>query len=214
VDKGTVIVDQNALAACVAAYNTAATTCTITAVNAACKGIFTGTQAEGQPCGGATRFGAYECKPVNGSATCYWQQSGSDATSTGVCIGIPRGKSGDECSETCLKNESCIVDMIGGSAPFPVTCFEEDGLYCSVATNPAVCKPILHLGDACVWDPNSCGSGNYCGWLSNTCQVTSKLGESCTNAYCAADLACGGGDKCVELSFASDSICKGTPSVP
>ena len=214
VDKGTVIIDQNALAACVAAYNTAATACTITAVNAACKGVFVGTQAEGQPCGGASRFGAVECKPVNGSATCYLQHNGSDDTNTGVCTSIPRGKTGDACSMTCLMNETCIVDMMGGAPPFPVTCFEEDGLYCSVAANPTVCKPILHIGDACTWDTFSCGSGNYCGWTTNACQVAGKTGESCLTGGCADDLMCGTNDRCVEQSFASESICKGTPSVP
>ena len=213
-DKGTVSIDQNALAACVAAYNTAATTCTITGLNAACKGVFVGTQAEGQPCGGTSRFGAFECKPVNGSSSCHLQTSGSDPTNTGVCTSLPRGKSGDLCSKTCLKKDTCVVDMVGGSAPFPTFCFEEDGLYCSVATNPAVCQPILPNGHACVWDPNSCGTGNFCGWTSNACQLASKLGESCTDAICADELTCGSVDKCVPSPFASDSICNGTPSVP
>jgi hypothetical protein len=213
-DKGTVITDQNALAVCVAAYNTAATTCTITAVRAACKGVFVGIQAEGQPCGGESRFGAFECKPVNGSATCYRGQNGSDPTNIGVCISMPRGKNGDACSMTCLKNESCIVDMIGGAPPLPVTCFEEDGLYCSMTTNPTVCKPILPLDEACTWDMNSCGNGNYCGWKTNTCQVASKLGESCMDTACVNELICGTNNRCVEWPFASESICKGIPSVP
>jgi hypothetical protein len=214
VDKGTVIVDQNALTACVAAYNTAATACTTTAVNAACKGVFVGTQAEGQPCGGSSKFGAFECKPVNGSATCYWEPSDGGPRNAGVCVGIPRGKSGDACSRTCGKNGSCIVDMIGGAPPFPVACFEEDGLYCSVTTNPAVCKPTLPIDHACTWDPGSCGNGNYCGWTSNTCLAASKLGESCMNAACVNDLMCGTNNRCVELPFASEQICKGIPSVP
>ena len=213
-DKGTVIIDQNALATCVAAYNTVATTCTITGLNAACKGVFVGTQAQGQPCGGTSRFGAFECRPVNGSASCHLQASGSDPTNTGVCTSIPRGKSGDECSKTCLKNETCIVDMIGGSAPFPAFCFEEDGLYCSVVTSPAVCQPFLPIDHACVWDPNSCGPGNFCGWTSNTCQAASKLGESCTDAVCAEELTCGTSNTCEASPFAAESICKGTPFVP
>ena len=214
VDKGTVSVDQKALAACISAYNTVATTCTITGLKTACQGVFVGTQAEGQPCGGASRFGAFECKPVNGSASCYLQQGGSNPSNTGVCTSIPRGKSGDQCSKTCLKSESCVVDMVGGSAPFPVFCFEEDGLYCSVVTNPAVCQPILPIDHACVWDPNSCGTGNYCGWTSNTCEVASKLGESCMNASCAEELTCGTNDRCGASPLAADSICKGTPSEP
>ena len=212
VDKGTVIIDENALAACVAAYKTAATTCTINAVKAACKGVSVGTQTEGQPCGGTSAFGAYECKPSNGSASCYRPQS--DPASAGVCTGIPRGKSGDACSRTCFKNETCIVDMVGGSPPFPVTCFEEDGLYCSVTANPTACKPILPIGGACTWDPHSCGVGNYCGWLTNVCQPAGKLGEPCAEAACADELVCGTNETCVEQPFDSDSICKGTPSVP
>jgi hypothetical protein len=213
VDKGTVTVDQNALAACVAAYNTAATTCTITSVKAACKGVLTGAQAEGKPCGGSSDFGAYECKPINGSASCNKPRSGSDPTNIGVCMSIPHGKNGDECSTSCLKGDACIVDMIG-VAPFPVICYEEDGVYCSMASNPPICKPFLKIHDPCTWDWSSCGSGNYCGWTSNTCEVASKLGESCMNAGCADGLWCGTNSRCVEAPFASETICKGTPSVP
>jgi hypothetical protein len=214
VGKGTVTVDQNALAACVAAYGAAATACTITSVYAACKGVFVGTQTEGQPCGGASKFGAVECKPVNGSAACHWEHGTSDPTTTGTCVDIPRGRSGDECSMTCLKEDTCIVDMIGGSAPFPVACFEEDGLYCSVAANPPVCKPIVRLGDACTWDIDPCGSDNYCGWTANTCQPASKLGESCADSACAKGLVCETSGKCVEQPFASETTCKGAPSTP
>lgn len=214
VDKGTVTVDEDALAACVAAYNAAGSTCTVTGLNAACAGIFVGAQAEGQPCGGTGEFGAYECKPADGSASCYWQDSGSHPTKPGVCLGVPRGKAGDLCSRTCLKGEACIVDLIGGAAPFPVTCFEEDGLYCSVASNPAICKPLLRLDDACTWDTGSCGSGNYCHWTTNTCQPASKLGESCESALCMDELECGANQTCIESFLASESVCGGTPSVP
>jgi hypothetical protein len=214
VQKGTVSIDQTALDACVAAYGTVATTCTSTALKAGCRGVFVGAQAEGQPCGGTTRFGSFECKQANGSASCYWQDSGGYPTKTGVCVSIPRGKSGDPCSKTCLKNETCIVDMIGGAAPFPVSCFEEDGLYCSVVSNPTVCKPMLHLGDACNWDIDPCGGGNYCGWNTNTCLAKGKLGESCANGWCADDLTCGTNTRCAEWPLASVSVCNGTPSVP
>jgi hypothetical protein len=214
VDKGTVTVAQTALNTCVAAYDTAATTCSMTPLHAACRGIFAGTQGEGQSCGGTGEFGAFECKPVNGASSCYWADSGGYPTTAGVCISLPRGKSGDECSRTCLKNQDCVADMLGRSAPFPVMCFEEDGLYCSIRTNPAVCKPIVQIGDACTWDTGSCGSGNFCSWTNDTCRPAAKLGESCQNVACVTDLTCGTTLRCIEEPFTSESTCKGTPSVP
>lgn len=212
-EKGTVTVDQAALNACVGAYKAATTTCTVTGIEAACRGMFIGAQAEGQPCGGTGRFGSRECKPLNGTESCYWQDSKSYPNEPGVCLSIPRGKSGDLCSTTCLENTICVVDIIG-AGPVSGPCFEEDGLYCSVGTNPAVCKPILHLGDTCTWDPNVCGSGRSCSGMSNTCADNAKIGESCLYSYCREDLTCGNGRTCVEQPFASDTVCQGTPSAP
>jgi hypothetical protein len=214
VEKGTVTIDQTALSVCIGVYKAAASTCTMTGLEAACHGVFVGAQGEGQACGGTGKFGSYECKPINGTESCYWQDSKSYPNKPGICASIPRGKSGDVCSTTCLLDKTCVVDMIGGAAPFSASCFEEDGLYCSVASNPAVCKPILHLGDACTWDPNCCGSGGTCSGMSNTCVTYAKVGEPCSYAYCRDDLTCSNGNKCVEQPFASDSVCKGTPSVP
>jgi hypothetical protein len=75
---------------------------------------------------------------------------------------MPRGKAGDECSKSCKAGQDCIVDLVGGSAPLPVMCFEEDGLYCGVLANPPVCKPILKVGDPCTHDAGACGRDNYC----------------------------------------------------
>jgi hypothetical protein len=213
VEKGTVGIDQTAFAACVAAYKAAATSCTLTGLREACLGAFVGTRTEGQSCGGAGKFGSYECKPVAGSASCYWQDSTSYPTGSGVCVAIPRGKSGDPCSRSCYKGEACIVDMIGGAAPFSMPCFEEDGLYCSVVKSSPVCKPILHLGDACDWDPGNCGSDNYCGWENNTCQTPVELGELCGNRQCRYDFTCPNG-RCTEVPFSTSSACQGTPPAP
>ena len=104
--------------------------------------------------------------------------------------------------------------MIGGAAPFSMPCFEEDGLYCSVGKSPAVCKPILRMGDACDWDPGNCGSANFCGWMNNTCQAEAKLGESCLEAQCRDDLTCATNNRCVEVPLSSSSACQGTPPAP
>jgi hypothetical protein len=211
VDKGTVAVDQQALAACAAAYKAAATSCTLNPIKAACKGVFVGLQAEGQACGGTSPFGAVECKPVNQSAACYRPQGNTDPKSSGTCMHVPHGKSGDACSTTCQKGKTCIVDMLGGTAPFPAICFEEDGLFCSKAGNPPVCKPLVQTGAGCVWEGNSCGTGNFCSWPNSTCAPAGKLGESCAERACAEDFICGDNEKCGEMPLASDSLCKGTP---
>ncbi len=212
--KGTVLVNEPALAACTSAYEAAATGCTINAIRAACRRVFVGLRTEGQACGGTSKFGAVECKPVDGTATCYRPQGDTEPTSAGTCVSVPRGKNGDACSMTCQKGETCIVDMLGEGAPFPATCFEEDGLFCSMASNPTVCKPLLHIGDTCKWEGNPCGSGNYCNWMDNTCAPAGKLGESCRDRTCSEDLMCGEGQTCVELPLASDSLCKGFPPTP
>jgi hypothetical protein len=113
---------------------------------------------------------------------------------------------------TCSKTDSCTVDVFGGPSLTP-TCFETDGLYCATILDPPVCKPIRQLDQACTSDRNACGTGSYCDWTTNTCQLAKKLGESCKNATCPDNLMCDG-TKCVELPFASDYLCKGTPPAP
>ena len=217
VDKGTVTVDQVKLAACIAAYEEAATTCTISKVYLACTntGIFDGTLPAGESCGdnssSSNRYsGAVECKKTGGSAACLWTSS-QDAT--GVCVELPHGKEGDECMSSCAIGENCTSSIIGGSVPLTPICFEEDGLYCAYRLDPAVCKPIRQLEQACTSDTNACGTGFFCDWTTNTCQVEKKLGESCKNSACPSHLKCDG-TTCVELPFASEYVCKGRPPAP
>ena len=106
------------------------------------------------------------------------------------------------------------MDILGGTPPFPATCFETDGLYCAFAKSPVVCRPIRAIDSACTSDQNACGSGNYCDWTTNTCQVAMKLGEPCADAACVSGLMCGTGLKCVEVPFADEYLCKGTPPAP
>jgi hypothetical protein len=214
VGKGTVTIDETKLAACIAAYNTAATACTISPIYSACSDVFVGKQTEGQACGSGDVFGSLECKKVDGSAVCYWGETGSDPSITGLCTTIPHGKSGDECEGTCATGDSCMMDILGGTPPFPATCFETDGLYCARAKTPAVCKPIRAIDSACTSDTNACGTGNYCDWTTNTCQVAMKLGEPCADASCVSGLMCGKDLKCIEPPFADEYICKGTPPAP
>jgi hypothetical protein len=214
VAKGTVLVDQKVLAACVAAYKTTAVDCAVNPVRAACKGLFIGLEAEGQACGGTTKYGAVECKPANGAAICDRPKANTDPQSAGTCVNLPHGKAGDACSKTCPVGKTCFVDLLGESAPVPVLCFEEDGLFCSLATNPPVCKPLLKTGDTCKWEGNSCGSGSNCGWPDPTCVPDGKLGEACDGRACADGLICGTTSKCVDQIFATDAICQGIPPTP
>jgi hypothetical protein len=213
-EQGIVTVDTARLAACVSAYEKAATTCTITEVDAACQGVWLGTRAEGQPCGGTIAFGAFECKAANGSAACYWADDEQYPANPGVCVALPRGRAGDLCGKSCKTNHDCIMDVVGNPAPLPVTCFEEDGLYCAVAANPPVCRPFLKAGDPCTYDPGCCGRENYCDWQKEVCRPAAKLGEACGEVYCVDGLGCGEGQLCYELTLTSDKVCKGTPALP
>lgn len=212
-DQGIVTIDAVRLAACVAAYESAATTCAVAEIDAACYGVWIGTRTEGQACGGTISFGAFDCQTTNGSAACYWQDAGKYPASAGACVALPRGKAGDPCNKSCGKNQDCIVDLVGGSTPLPVNCFEEDGLYCAVTANPPVCKPHPKLGDPCTYY-GSCGPDNYCDWNDHVCKVTAKLGESCMTATCTEGTVCGTGSRCIVESLASSNVCMGKPSVP
>jgi hypothetical protein len=212
-DKGIVTIDPVRLAACVSAYETAAATCAVADVEAACYGLWVGTHAEGQACGGNGSFGAFDCQAKNGASACSWQDAAAYPTSPGACVTLPRGKVGDACGKSCGKNEDCIVDLVGASTPFAVMCFEEDGLYCAVTANPPVCKTIPKLEEPCSYY-GSCGPGNYCDWNNHVCKVAAKLGESCMAASCTEGTVCTTGNWCIVESLASSDVCQGKPSVP
>lgn len=213
-DQGIVTIDPDRLAACAAAYENAVTSCSIAEVEAACYGLWIGSRAEGQACGGRGSFGAFECESKNGSAACYWQDADRYPSNPGVCVTLPRGKAGDPCGKSCGKNQDCVVDVVGGEAPLPVMCFEEDGVYCAVMENPPVCKPYSKVGDPCSYDFGSCGRGNYCDWNEHACKTAALLGESCMAASCVQGTVCTTGSRCIVQSLASSDVCMGTPSVP
>lgn len=213
-DPGTVTIDSVRLAACVSAYEKAATTCAVADVEAACHGLWIGTRTEGQSCGGTVPFGAYDCQVTNGSAACHWKDAESYPSGTGVCVSVPRGKVGDPCGKSCRQNQDCLVDLVGSSAPFPVMCFEEDGVYCAVTENPPVCRSFLAVGDTCNYDFGSCGRGNYCDWNAHACRAAAKLGETCGEVTCVEGTVCTTAGRCIAESLASSDVCVGTPSVP
>jgi hypothetical protein len=204
-------VDANALATCVAAFKTAATTCDSSPLRAACAGVFIGTRTANQSCGMGNQTGQRECKRVDGAAICYWEKAPTDAASTGVCINPPRSKEGDPCVLTLAKGQT-ISDWRMGSSMSGGVCLEEDGLYCAFSKKPNVCRPLRAINQACTMDENACGSGSFCDGTTNTCQVSRRLGEDCEDATCEAGLDCTGEPlKCAQYaqSIAGEVPCTG-----
>src|SRR5207244_5490950 len=73
IDRGTVRVNQTALAACVSAYTEARTSCVLTQALAACRGIFVGTVSDGGSC-----TDVMECERAHGPKVCLKLQTAAD----------------------------------------------------------------------------------------------------------------------------------------
>jgi hypothetical protein len=210
IDKGTVLIDATALAACVAAYQQDTTACTLNGILAACSGVLLGTKAPGQVCAGLE-----DCQRDQGPATCVKIQPGSVAPATGTCVKNAHGRSGDPCVSSCPKGNDCSTDTISGT-PDPVTtlCFEADGLYCSYAADPSVCAPIVAADNACDFSFAMCGSLASCNADSSTCRPVIPLGQACQfSSDCASGLLCSN-SKCVEQPFSDESTCSGFLPAP
>jgi hypothetical protein len=190
--SGAATLDPTALAACLAAYQAAATSCNENPVLSACRGVVIGTRPENAPCTNGA-----ECLRVGGSNTCLiTEQNGT----VGVCRKIAHHKAGDACDFTCRKGEDCTSSTYG-DAPLDL-CFEDDGVYCDYLHEPATCKSILTLGAACT-DDEACGSTGFC---QTTCQKRGVEGDPCTR--CLDSLSCING-KCQSPPFASANTCEG-----
>jgi hypothetical protein len=219
VDKGTVIIDQTALAACIAAYNQTATACTVNNLAPACRGVFVGTKAEGEPCGyaGEPRTeGAHECKASGGPEMCVWGDELAVPGGTGTCHKAPHGKIGDPCFSSCASGDDWLSDPIHMTS-VPTVCFEDDGLYCTQSSN-AVCAPIVAKGGYCTVD-SACASASFCDSNTQTCMTAGTFGQSCAanGLQCSQDLACDANNQCTEPVFSFDNdphLCSGWPTVP
>ena len=219
VDKGTIIIDTTALAACIAAYNQTATACTLNNLAPACQGVFVGTKAEGEPCGYGgepATWGAHECKASGGAELCVWTSPVGVPGATGTCHKAPHGKIGDYCFGSCASGEEWLSDAIQMTS-VPAVCFEDDGLYCTWDSN-RVCAPIVANGGACTVDP-ACVSASFCDSKTQTCMTAGTFGQSCAanGLHCSNDLACDANNQCTEPVFGFDSNpqdCDGWPTVP
>ena len=227
VDKGTVIIDKTALAACIAAYNQTATACTLNNLAPACRGVFVGTKAEGEPCGyggdpttgGTITEGVHECKASGGPELCVWTGDMTVSGATGTCHKPPHGKIGDPCIGSCQSGDEWLSDTVSLTSVLTV-CFEDDGLYCRWGSN-FVCAPIVANGGDCT-DDSACASTSFCDSKTKTCMTAGTLGQSCAaNALqCSHDLACGANNQCTEPIFGvfgsegDPHDCSGLPPVP
>jgi|GEM_PF-2576789 len=223
-NKGTVTIDNAALAACIAGYKQTSSTCAFQPLEAACKGVFVGTKAPGAACGKGgvpSTSGANECKAGGRVTQCLWTGDSNLSTTTGVCQSPPaRGNLGDPCATTCRKNESCVFDLFTSPGYPTATCLEEDGLYCSSATSEPVCASIVPTGGSCAAESTACASTDYCDQTGATpkCRKAATLGQACSSSgpECASGMSlfCGTSSKCEDLGFAYETTCGGTPPFP
>lgn len=223
VHQGVETIDDAALAACVAGYQQAATTCAFQPLVAACKGVFVGTLDEGAACGKGgvpSTSGAGWCKATGRATACVWTGDSNVATTTGTCHTPAHGKLGDPCATSCAKNDSCVFDLFTSPGYPTAVCFEEDGLYCASGATSSVCAAIVPTGGSCADNPFSCASTDTCGGTGATpaCQTAATLGQACSSSgpECAQgmSLGCGTDQTCHDLGFAYDTTCGGTPPFP
>ena len=191
-DRGTATIDQAGLAGCLAAYQQAATKCEANPVLSACQGLVHGTRKENEACADVG-----DCARAQGEVVAC--VIADPMANEGVCAKVPHGQSGDTCLNTCRIGETCSFTSFG-AIDSGVTCFEQEGLYCS--SDVARCVAITALGAPCSYD--ECGSQNYC---DDTCKKRSGLGEACTQT-CLSSLQCIN-DQCRSPSFVLGSTCSG-----
>jgi hypothetical protein len=194
--RGEAFVDADAAAACLAAYQEAATRCEASPVIEACRGVIVGANKAGESC----TVGAYECRLLEAQSICLLPEPDAEV---GACKYPPRGKAGDPCQYTCPKGQSCAVTRSGPDNAVLTMCFESDGLYCDFSGEAALCAPLVGANMPCPHD-SACGSDARC---RGTCQHAGTEGEDCA-ADCRLDLSCVNG-KCVTPPFANGSVCIG-----
>jgi hypothetical protein len=197
VQSGSARVDATALAACLAAYQQAATGCLANPVIEACHGVFVGTKQVGENCSES----GYDCDSQQGPTTCLiTEQNGT----TGTCRAVPRGKAGDGCISTCRIGDSCSSVTYGAAGTDDFTlCFEVDGLYCDILADDATCRPLVVQGMPCNFS-EACGSAGTC---SGTCLAAAGPGQPC-GAGCRHELTCID-DRCQSPTFAGVNSCDG-----
>ncbi len=197
---GNVEVDSTALAACVTAFEAAATECVLTNVLTACRGILRGTLDDGDACSDVM-----ECDRSAGPMVCKKLQQGTADPDIGVCTPPPRGTLGDPCGSSCQEGQECSTTTSSPDDTYPISfCFEADGLYCPLGE---ACAAIVPDGGECAYH-QACGSDGFC---LSSCESLAGAGETCQFNYgCQSGLACVEGE-CAPEPFANSYTCVGHP---
>ncbi len=169
----------------------------------ACRQIFTGTVANGQPCSLSAQCASGYCDLSNACP--------------GTCA--PTKASGEECSS----NEECDLGLIctdsdtcgqppakknqGDACEYDDEC--KYGLYCLIndfQNNTGTCQPWLGEGDDCENDQTEmvCGPGLACSSETGTCQTVTVVGEgqACDETHecnISQRLVCGPQETCIKL---------------
>jgi hypothetical protein len=216
VGLGEATIDNKVVAACKAAYDEAASSCSATKVYSACTGILVGKQAENAPCGkgGDPEIsGVGACDHSAGAMACVWTGDYTDPAVTGTCRRVVHGKTGDPCQSTCESGEECSFALMGPNDTLITLCFEDEGFFCGAAgTGQVSCQPLVAQGGSCSADSYACKGTDYCDDVSKTCKAGNTAGQSCLYSGCQRPLVCGADKKCVEpfWDLASENVsCQG-----
>jgi hypothetical protein len=201
VRRGTVLVNDDALSACIDAYKRAESSCTLTEVFTECHGMFVGTLAAGDSC-----TDVLECARDAGPMVCLKIQDGVADPNVGTCTVPPRGTMGTECAGNCALGADCSTTNSSPDDSVPLAlCHEEDGLYCPLGET---CSPIVSDGTECTWN-EACGSDGFC---VSTCGTRGDAGDECLFDYeCEKGLTCSDARLCVEEPLANAYVCAGHP---
>jgi hypothetical protein len=211
--NGNVVLDTDALEACIEAYENAATTCTETGIALACRGLLAGTKAPGESCSDFE-----ECDRRDGPAIC--QFTGNDPA--GECTPLIHAEEGEPCEADCQIRTECSGNEGGVTIGPRVYCFEAEGLYCSYASGTAACRAISAIGEECE-NGTACGSEGRCKQTSSSsveqsCVRGLELGKECRTldrVACENELWCDGPSSadgvgvCREYEFHKAAVCDG-----
>ena len=211
--NGNVVLDTDALEACIEAYENAATTCAETGIAMACRGLLAGTKGPGEPCADFE-----ECDRRDGPAIC--QFTGNDPA--GECTPLIHAEEGEPCEADCQTRTECSGNEGGVTTGPRVYCFEAEGLYCSYASGTAACRAIRAIGEECE-NGTACGAEGRCKQTSSssverTCVLGLELGKECQTldrVACENELWCDGPSSadgvgvCRAYEFHKAAVCDG-----
>lgn len=178
--RGTVIIDSDGLARCLAAYKAAAVGCETGGVIVACRGLVHGLLREGQSC----KFNE-ECSG-DGTMVC----SAANQSSEGICKRVVHGKPGEACTFDCPGHGCAQVSYPVADAP-ATGCFVVDGTYCDRSGASPQCQPVRPIGAACT-DSDQCRSTvaecdaetRKCKYLPCTSEISCEVGRFSAGGTC------------------------------